>query len=41
MADPDEQFAQHHRTWVGFTRLMVMCMVGTAIILILMAIFLV
>ena len=41
MSGTDEQLAQHRRTWIGFTRLMVMCMVGTAIILILMAIFLV
>ena len=41
MAGSDDQFAQHHRTWIGFTRLMVMCMVAIAIILILMAVFLV
>lgn len=41
MSGNDEQLAQHQKTWTGFTRLMVMCMFATAIILILMGIFLV
>ncbi len=41
MAGNDDQVAEHQRMWHNFTRLMVICMAGTALILALMGIFLV
>ncbi len=41
MADTDDDLAERQRTWHNFTRLLVMCMVGIALILVLMAIFVV
>lgn len=41
MAGSDDQLAEHQRTWHNFTRLMVICMAGSVLILALMGIFLV
>ena len=38
MADTDDDLAEHQRTWHNFTRLLVVCMVGIALVLVFMAV---